>query len=420
MTGGTPERSVTFLHGPLAVGGIEQLLVRVARALRDRGWRVQFVLQARASTTLDRDAAALGPVHLLPTDYRDAWRRSAALELQPTSVLFAPTSDAFLLAHLLRMRKAPAARIVAGVYFPLEYANPRAHQVYEIGRAARLLAAAPPQNVVFMNEACREAHVEVLGPHLASSPVVPVPFDGAALLPRRTERPESRRLVSIGRLVDFKGYPFGALEAVAALRSEGLPFTYDVYGDGPLAADLRAAVARHGLADVVRLHGEVPPAQFTAALDDALVFLGMGTAAVEAAGHGVPTLLAAVNERRPLVHGWFGDQEGYDVGEVRSGDVLTPLDGLLRHVDDADPSEYRRLVERGQRRASTFGLTAVVDRLEEVLADARPSNDRLTTVDLVRGWTSRALDSRHVRRGRPSRRSTRYVPGPAEPREALP
>jgi glycosyltransferase involved in cell wall biosynthesis len=409
MTGRPPDRSVAFLHGPLAIGGIEQLLVRVGRVLKERGWRVQFVLQSRTTTSLDAEAAAIGPVHLLPTDYRDAWRRVADVPLEPTSVLFAPTSDAFLLAHLIRQRRTPGARIVAGVYFPLEYANPAAHRVYEIGRAAGLLARCPAQNVVFMNEACRDAHVAVLGPHLAASPVIPVPFE-SRVGSRGSARPASRRLVSVGRLVDFKGYPFGALDALDELRDEGRDLTYDVYGSGPLAGELQRAVDARGLGAVVRLLGEVPPARFTAVLDDALAFLGMGTAAVEAAGHGVPTVLAAVGERRPVVHGWFGDQEGYGVGEVRAGDALQPLADLLREVDDADADGYRRLSESGRVRAERFGLEPAVDLLEAALLAALPSDDALTVLDLVRGWGSRAHDAGRVRRGRPSRRSTRYLP----------
>lgn len=402
-----PQKSLTVVHGSMAIGGIEQLLIRVTEVLRTRGWRVQFVLQSRVDTVLDHRAAQVGPIHQLPNDYRDAWPRLRHLAAEPSDVIFAPTSDAYVLAHLLRQARLPGARIVAGVYYPFEYANRAAHRVYEIGLAARLLAGAADENVIFMNEPCRRTHAEALRRPFSFSPVVPIPL----VVPRSDRapgRPAGRRLVSIGRLVPFKGYTFGALAAVETLRAEGRDFVYDIYGGGPVEAELRQAIADHSLGDVVRLRGEVGPERFGYACADAFAFLGMGTAAVEAAALGVPTLLAAVEERGPRVHGWFSQVEGYRVGEVEPGDVLTPMADVLRELDDAGEAQYQHLADQGRRRAHSFELGAVVDALEQTLLAARPDIRRLSRADLLLGWGDRLRDSRHVRRGRPSRRALRY------------
>jgi len=103
------------------------------------------------------------------------------------------------------------------------------------------------------------------------------------------------RVLSVGRLHWTKGYDH-ALDAVAALRAQGIEVEYRIVGDG----DLLAAVAfwRHqlGLDDDVGLLRAVPPAEVTRQLAWADVFLhaatseGFCNAVVEAQAHGVPVV----------------------------------------------------------------------------------------------------------------------------------
>lgn len=62
------------------------------------------------------------------------------------------------------------------------------------------------------------------------------------------------RLAFSGRLNRMKGADHLPLVA-RALRDRQVPFTMDIYGDGPLVAELEKTIAQHALEDVVRLHG---------------------------------------------------------------------------------------------------------------------------------------------------------------------
>ena len=103
------------------------------------------------------------------------------------------------------------------------------------------------------------------------------------------------RVLSIGRLHWKKGYDY-ALEAVAALRDQGLAVEHRIVGDG----DLLEAVAfwRHqlGLDDEVTLLRSVPPAEVARQLAWADVLLhaatseGFCNAVIEAQAHGVPVV----------------------------------------------------------------------------------------------------------------------------------
>jgi colanic acid/amylovoran biosynthesis glycosyltransferase len=66
--------------------------------------------------------------------------------------------------------------------------------------------------------------------------------------------PESPRLVCVGRLCEAKGQLL-LVEAAAQLRERGVACELVLAGDGPLRAELDAAIAHHGLSDAVRITG---------------------------------------------------------------------------------------------------------------------------------------------------------------------
>jgi glycosyltransferase involved in cell wall biosynthesis len=74
---------------------------------------------------------------------------------------------------------------------------------------------------------------------------------------RPVQRPERDRLrvCSIGRLVDKKGFET-LIDAVALARQAGTELALDLYGEGPLRAELQARIDGHGLGDSVVLCGE--------------------------------------------------------------------------------------------------------------------------------------------------------------------
>jgi glycosyltransferase involved in cell wall biosynthesis len=72
--------------------------------------------------------------------------------------------------------------------------------------------------------------------------------------------PETRRLISIGRLVEAKGQLL-LVEAVARLAAEGLRFELVLVGDGPMRGPIERLINAQGLGDHVRLAGWLTSAQ---------------------------------------------------------------------------------------------------------------------------------------------------------------
>lgn len=87
-------------------------------------------------------------------------------------------------------------------------------------------------------------HVVPMGAWLTRTPVVP------------TDGIEARRIVFLGHLTEGRGTT-ALLDALALLRTRGLPLDLDVIGDGDQLPSLKRQTTRLGLAEAVRFHGYV-------------------------------------------------------------------------------------------------------------------------------------------------------------------
>jgi glycosyltransferase involved in cell wall biosynthesis len=153
-----------------------------------------------------------------------------------------------------------------------------------------------------------------------------VNLDGFQPLPQRQGDQETERreggdtplILSVGRLVEKKGFP-DLIAACAQLKAAGRAFRCEIYGEGPLEPELRAQIARLGLADSVYLPGARSQRELVAVFQGAGVFAlapfvtedgdrdGIPNVLVEAMACGLPVVSTAAAGIPELVrHGENG------------------------------------------------------------------------------------------------------------------
>jgi glycosyltransferase involved in cell wall biosynthesis len=111
----------------------------------------------------------------------------------------------------------------------------------------------------------------------------------------------SLRLLSVGRLVEFKGFDV-LIDACAELRERGIEFICDIIGTGPLREQLEARTAEHGLNNDVRFAGEQSQDNVLAALNACDVFVLASTTDARGASDVFPTVIAeAMSSAKPVV-----------------------------------------------------------------------------------------------------------------------
>jgi glycosyltransferase involved in cell wall biosynthesis len=306
-------------------------------------------------------ADVFGVVRALGGGLRRAWRA-----LDDVDVLWSlgpnPMSIAIAVMGLVRGR-----RVVLGVrqdsrsYVRSRHPDRRALWAAAglMHRAFRLLA--------------RRCPVAVVGPVLAeqfagSRDVMPfvvslVP-DAAVIDGVGEGRRFGRRIVTVGRL-DAEKNPLLLAETMAELAADdGEPWRLDVYGSGPLEAELAGELERRGLGDTVRLCGYVAAdAGLEEAYRGADAFLhvsfteGVPQVLIESFAAGLPTVATAVGGVASLAE---------DAALlIPPGDARAAADAL--RMLDADAELRARLVAAGVSVARAHTLEAEAKRVAAFL-----------------------------------------------------
>ncbi len=109
------------------------------------------------------------------------------------------------------------------------------------------------------------------------------------------------RIISVGRLVAFKGFE-DLIDACAELARRGLDFTCEIIGDGPLRSDLQARIATLNLSDRVHLLGSLSQGAVLEKLWTADVFALASVTDAQGASDVFPTvIIEAMAAARPVV-----------------------------------------------------------------------------------------------------------------------
>ena len=147
------------------------------------------------------------------------------------------------------------------------------------------------------------------------------------------------RIISIGRLVAFKGFEY-LIDACAELARRGLNFTCELIGDGPLRGDLEARIRKLNLSDRVHLLGSLSQGAVLERLWPADIFALPSVTDTQGASDVFPTvIIEAMAAARPVVSTHLaGIPESVVHGEtgllVSPGNTMALAEALARLIED--------------------------------------------------------------------------------------
>lgn len=259
---------------------------------------------------------------------------------------------------------------------------------YSFTAHARDLYGVPPRALVARARAatavvtCCQANVDYLHAHLPARlrsrvRLIHHGVDLSAFAPAEATDPATPLIVSVGRLVEKKGFA-DLLSALSLVRRRGGRFRAVIFGDGPLRDALEAQRRQLGLEDVLELAGQRRQDEVAAELRRAQLFALTPFVAPDGDRDGVPNVLAeAMASGLAVVTTPVGGIEDL-VCHGENGLLAPPHD--VEAIADAighllaDPARRDALGAAARRTVeAAFDVEAAAGRLTNVFASAGPS-----------------------------------------------
>jgi glycosyltransferase involved in cell wall biosynthesis len=183
------------------------------------------------------------------------------------------------------------------------------------------------------------------------------------------------RLAIAARLTGKKGHCY-LFEALAIARRKGVETTLDVFGDGPLATELKEQADRLGIADMIAWRGATAHGPLLDALTSGRFDAGVLPSVTTKAGdkEGIPVfLIEAMAAGLPVIttpNGGIvelaGDGHGVMVPERDAQALATAIVRLA-----GDGEERARLAQSGRAHVlAEFEVRACMQKLRALIADA--------------------------------------------------
>lgn len=356
---------IAFHFPRLSSGGVEKMRIILARELLARGHEVHFVLCQVVGEYLSQVPPGVKIVDLQASrTLRSFLPLRAYLDREAPDALISSLGPQNVVAILAGCFSKAKTKIFVTQHNALRHQS-RSGQSLQQQLIPFLYRFLLPKadGVIAVSEGLADEVAEVARfdrgkIFVAYNPACPADPPQAGVHEPVLQRPY---IISVGRLVEQKGYP-DLLEAYAKLCRSNDRFDLVVLGVGPLMEELTTLAASLGVADRVHFLGfRKDPSSYLAAASLFVMasrYEGFGNVLVEALAAGVPVVSTNCD---------FGPSEILSGGKFGTLVEVGDVDGIERAMqamlDCPMPAETLRL------RAMDFAPDAVTDRYLDILGE---------------------------------------------------
>ncbi|TWT07026.1 glycosyltransferase family 4 protein [Planococcus sp. CPCC 101016] len=345
-----PVKSIALIHKNMKPGGVEMLIVRMAKWLSARDYKVTLFLFSSGGPLLRQLETVKNVTIVVDEDSSDPsvnlWLVTKMLQMRlddKFDLVYSFDPKSFLLSYLL-----PANKRMSGVYHPESYKKERMSSVI---KTLKVIDPKFYKKLMFMNPSIKKVTEEAIGEPLNDT-IFPLPLDFCPPSVNLSNF-QSRRIVSIGQLAHFKTYNYYMVDIMEKLIEIDPSFTYHIYGTGQGEDTLREKIAASPSRDHIFMHGAITYEGKKNALQDTFCFVGMGVPLIEAAGCGIPAITAKINDRFGLTEGFLDQLPPYESGDSFSEhsdlfSVQSQIEKLL-----LNEIEYLKVSKQGRIKAHT-------------------------------------------------------------------
>lgn len=338
------------------LGGTKTLIARMARKLLDDGASVTVFFKTNKGSAAVLNCFPEGcSFFFFDNSARHQWKFPFGLKKhlpvfdQPFDSIFTLSLDAFYFSELLKLYYGLKGENYYYVVNPLALQNDPWYKL-----KLKFLNRKASESLIFMNEECRASFAKVYKTDLSKTKIVPLPVE-----PRRriTKGIPPKRIVSIGRIdKEMKTYNWTMIKEIKKLREKFPSLTWDIYGSGSSVSDLKQEIIKNNCQNFIFLKGPIAYKEMETALGGAYSFIGMGTAAVEAASAGIPSIVSIAFASEPISYGLLHELPFGNVGEENDSLTKRNMRDILHNLLTLDEWDYAKIQNQSESFAKIYSV----------------------------------------------------------------
>jgi len=377
---------LVYIH--MRHGGIETLIVRMANWLVKRGHKVTLFLKEPGDLLSDLDEKVeveiLGLKRFwfyLPFLGAKCLRKFGAKNV---NVIYSYGPEGCFLASYIYKHafKVNKPIFLNGIYHPHEFALSGKPNILDRMYINLYNLHINDGTKIFMSDEVRSATERILGQKVSRGAIWPLPIDGERFI-NKPKKIIPYRILSIGRYANFKTYNLYMIDVVEKLVEQGYDATWEVYGYGPLEAEMKKLVKERNLGDRIFIRGPLAYNKCVESLAQAHVWVGVGTALLEAGFCGVPCVPAIAYDTKGLTYGGLYDLPYYTCGEVLNDNFETiPVVTAISRIFDMTEAEYQAEANHTFQYVQPYSMNSLMQKFLEYAENA----PRMQNIESYSNW----------------------------------
>ena len=377
---------ILLVYTHLRTGGIETLIIRMANWLTKEGHDVTvFLLESGELISLldERVKVIISPTkYLFYIPFLGKGFLKKILDKKFTGIYsFGPEGcyiASFIYKYTSHMEKPI---FLNGIYHPYEFALSG-----EISITGRMIINLynnfiNDSSKIFMSEEVRFGNEKILKRQMHQSLIWPLPIDESRFK-NINRKIKPFRIVSIGRFAKFKTYNLYMINIIEELWEKGYDATWDVYGFGPLELQMRELINQKGLNNRIFIRGVLEYEKIASTLSTAHVFVGVGSALIEAGFCKVACVPAIADDLEGVTYGSLYELPYYSCGErVNNLSTVSVISAICR-IFDMNVEDYNVEVEKTYKYVQAYSIDPIMKKFIEYIKNKTFSQ----RIEHYQGW----------------------------------
>lgn len=318
-----------FIYGALPVGGIETFFMRMAKERARLGLQTSILLLSKPETSdskllaeMKKYATVLFPNELF-FNIPGFTRRFPLLVPTKKSRLVTLFNEVdqihvyhgmhALLAYRLSQEAGAEIPITVGFYHYSKYlwGGDRVAFHERLNREF-IFKYLPQESLLFFSEGNRQLYKEHKKMDFSHSNTFRLGVIDSKKNELTGDLGAVLKVVAVGRLVEFKTYNLYMLDIIKRMNKKGYKVQFDIYGDGPLRSEIENKIQQLNIGGQINLKGTLDYLEFDNTVGKYDLFIGSGTAIIQAAALGLPSIVGVENTVEPETYGYFSNVHQYE------------------------------------------------------------------------------------------------------------